>query len=288
MRAASAGLTLLVVALLAPAARAQDAPGRWSEGAIAVHARAERLHLRFVVARHDSTRIASQRACLDRVATRAGALTQVLEDRAALGGVSAGTLGDVGQQLDELEHVAREVCTRTSVRDGVVDVDVDRHPFSRRMPRDRAQLRLGIRYEAVPRVARGGYASVPSYALRGAFGGFVTEALRVEVTAGFTFLPPYGPSGSVGARALLTAPWSLLRIAVGLEAALVVAADRLGATQFGWLGVQLAIPVELAFEISEGFGLTITGGPVYTQAGEVRLDERAVGGAIGVSADIVL
>jgi len=288
VRAAAAGLTLVAIALFAPPARAQDAPGTWSEGAIAMHARAERLHLRFVIARHDPARLESQRACLDRVATRAGALTALLEDRATLGGVSAGTLGDVRRQLDELEDIAREICTRTSVRDGLVDVDVDRHPFARRMPRDRAQLRLGLRYEAVPRVARGGYAPVPSYAVRGAFGGFVTEALRVEVTAGFTFLPAYGPSGSLGLRALLTAPWSLFRLAAGLEASLIVASDRLGATQFGWLGVQLAVPVELAFEITESFGLTLTGGPIYTQAGAVRLDPRAISGTIGLLADFVL
>lgn len=289
MRALLLGLALWASGpSLGAAVRAQDAPGVWSPEARAIHRRAERVHLRLVLAHHEVERTAAQRECIDGVATRAGSLTRIIEDRAAQGGVSQGTLNDVGAQLDELETEFIELCLRTADNEGVVEVDMWRHPFARRMRRDRAQLRIGARFEMVPRVRRGGYALVPSYALRGAFGGFVTEALRVEATLALSYLVDYGPFGSLGVRALVVAPWSLLRLAIGLEAALIVASDRLGATNFGWVGVQIGIPAEVAFELSDTIGLTLIGGPMYTQAGEVRFDARSIGGSIGLLVDFVL
>lgn len=45
---------------------------------------------------------------------------------------------------------------------------------------------------------------------------------------------------------------------------------------------------ELGFEISDSFGLTVPGGPVYTQAGALRLDARAIGGQLGMLAELAL
>lgn len=140
----------------------------------------------------------------------------------------------------------------------------------------------------VPRVRRGGYALIPTFGARAALGGFVLPWLRVEATATLGWQPIYGPHGSVGARLLVTAPWSLFRIAMGLAASVVLAADRVGNIEFGWLGVQIELPLEVAWEISESFGLTLTGGPIYTQAGQVQVDARAIGFSAGIVAEVVL
>lgn len=274
-----------LLCLVPCSARAQSG---WTDEGVRLHGRASRLHLAWVFARHDLARLPSQRACFDDIASRVGALTRMLEDRAALGRMPRWSLRDAEAQLDALEETAAEVCTITRERDGDVDRELWRDPFLQRMPRDRAILRLGLRGEVTPRVARGGYAPVTGYAIQGALGVFVTPFLRVEGVASFAWLPPWGPWGSVGARAMLTAPWSLLRVAGGLAANVMLASDMVGGNGFCWLGFQLEIPLELGFEISDSFGLTVTGGPVYTQAGAVRLDPRAIGGQLGILAEIVL
>lgn len=265
------------------------AQGAWTEDGVRLHDRARRDHLAWILARHDLARLPSQRACFDRIASRAGALGRMLEDRVALGRVPEGSLVDTREQLDALEAAAEEECTVTRELDGELDRELWRDPFLRRMPRDRAILRLGTRFELAPRVIRGGYAQVSGYALRGALGVFVTEALRLEAVVAFAYLPPWGPWGSVGARAMLTAPWALFRVAGGLAASVILASDTLGGPNtFGWLGVQLELPIEVAFELSESFGLTVTGGPVYTQAGALRPDVRAIGFQLGAIAELVL
>ena len=123
---------------------------------------------------------------------------------------------------------------------------------------------------------------------RGALGVFVLPWLRVDGTASFSGLPDYGTYGSLGARAIATAPWSLFRLGVGIAASVVLAEDRFIGIAFGWLGVEVEVPLEIAWEITESFGLTLIGGPKYTQAGQVRAATQAIGFSLGVLADVVL
>lgn len=278
---------LLVLGVAIPRVAAQEG-SVWTPGAVRAHERANVDYGRWVRARHDLDRTPTQNACFDHIANRAGALTRMLEDRAELGRIPAWSVADTDRQLDDLEEEAVERCTLTNVVDAVTVVEVWRDPFMQRMPRDRALLRVGGRFEMVPRVQRGGYALTPAFGVLAALGGFVSPWLRVEGTVAFGWQPSYGPHGSVGARVLITAPWSLFRLGAGLAASVVLATDRLGNIEFGWLGLQIELPLELAWEISESLGITLTGGPIYTQAGQVRVDARALGFTAGLVAELVL
>lgn len=266
-------------------AQAQD---MWSEQALAVHARASADYGLWVWARHDLALLPMQRRCFDDIATQAGAVVRMLPERVAAGRIRRETVADAARRLSELEERAELQCTVVRRSEGDVDVDMSVDPLARRMRRDRVILRFGARYEGVPRVRRGGYAIVEAGMTRAAIGGFVLEGLRLEVTMGLGWLPIWGPAGALGGRAIVTAPWSIARIGVGVAASVVLAADRLGQFEFSWLGLQFEIPVELVFEISESFGLTMTGGPLFTQAGQLRLSERAISFTAGVLAEVVL
>lgn len=281
-------LALSTLALGASRANAQDVESVWTDDARAEHERATAVYGLWVRARHDLSKPTSQRECYDGVATRTGALLRMLEARAERGRIPEWSVHDMATQLDELEEYATEICTRTRVSDGDSELDLWQDPFRQRMPRDRAILRLGARFEVTPRMRAGGYGQISGYALRGALGGFVLPWLRVEATAALSWLPLYGPHGSIGARALITAPWSLLRIAGGLAVSVIGAADRFGRNEFGWLGLQIEVPLEVSFELNESVGLTLTGGPVFTQAGAVRPDARAIGGSLGLLVEVVL
>lgn len=274
---------ILAAAFLAPPASAQ-----WSPEALDAHVRARAAHLRYVRARHDPARLPSQRDCFELIASQAGALVRALEDRAAMGAMPEGAIDDANWQLDALASVASETCTRTREVDGNAQVELWRDPFEQRMRRDRVILRLSARMELAPRVRRAGYGIVPALAVRAAFGGFVVPWLRLEAIATAGWPPGYGPFGSAGARAMITAPWSLFRVGVGLAASIMVAADRLVNIEFGWAGFQLELPVEVAWEISESFGLTLVAAPIYTQAGEVRLSPQAIAASVELLAEIVL
>ncbi len=273
--AAFASGIALVACLVAPMSSAQ-AQGSWSERATRVHARASADYRRWVWARHDLELEPEQRRCFDDIATQVGAIVRMLPERVASGGIRPQTVADAARRLEALEADATFECTVVRRGEGQVELDVSRDPMAIRMPRDRAILRLGLRYAGVPRVVRAGYTIVSSFGLRGAIGGFALEWLRVEALVAGGWLPGWGPAGSFGARAMATAPWSIARLGIGVAASVVFATDRIGQIEFSWMGLQVEVPAELAFEMTETIGLTLTAGPIFTQAGQARPDERAI------------
>jgi hypothetical protein len=278
-------VTLCTAAVTSQAA-AQGAV--WTPEAEDAHRRADAAHARYIYALHDPDRSLEERRCYDDLASRAGGLVSMLEDRAAIGRIPEWAIEDTYTQLDALAHHADEVCTITRDVDGDTELEVGRSVFAPLMPRDRAVLRLGARIEMIPRVRFAGYGLLPWIAAAGSFGGFVVPWLRVEAIGSFSYMANYGAYGSLGARALVTAPWSLFRIAVGLGASAVLAQDRFGNIDFSWLGVQIELPVELGFELSKDFAITVIGGPMYTQPGQAPASWRAIGGSFTVAAEIVL
>ena len=285
-----APISVLTAALVvgAASARVDAQESVWTGAPETAHTRARSLHSRFVWARHDQRLLPSQRGCFDDLASRAGAQARQLEDRATLGRIPPWSIVDTHRQLDELEERARDQCTIIRDTDGEVERRSSRDPFMQRMPRDRAILRVGARFEMIPRVRRGAYALVPSAPLRGALGTFVVPWLRVEGLVALGWHPDTGPYGSVGGRAMITAPWALFRLGLGVEASVLIATDRLANIQFGWLGVQVGVPVEVTWELTDSFGLTLTGGMMYTQPGQAQPSVQAIGYHIGSLAEIVL
>lgn len=277
-----------VIVLIAAAPAAAQEESVWSGPARDAYARAEAAHARFVYARHDPDRPVLERQCMDYVATRAGALVRMLETRAELGRIPPWAIADTHRQLDELSAFASDVCARTRESEGETELHVGRSVFAQLMPRDRAILRVGARFEMVPRVRFAGYALLPWMALVGSFGGFVVPWLRVEAIGLFSYMVAYGAYGQLGARAMVTAPWSLLRLGVGLAVSAVLAQDRLANVEFGWLGIQIEIPLELGFEVTKDFGLSVIGGPMYTQPGSAPASWRGISGSIALTAEFLL
>lgn len=281
-------LIALALCAAAPSVGVAQARSVWSPEARATHDRASGEYLRWIRARHDLSRTREQRRCFDRVATRTGATLRELEHRAAVGRIPAANLRDIHARLDALRTTAREVCLLTRDEDGEVEVDFRRSPWISWMRRDRLVLRVGPRYELAPRVQRGGYAGGHTLPSEVALGGFFLEWLRVEAFVSFGWQPVYGPHGSLGIRAIATTSNAILRFGAGLGASVMLASDSIGAGNFGWVGFQIEVPIELGFELSDTVGLTLIGGPLYTQAGEVRPDPRALGLSGGLLFEVAL
>ncbi|MEO0323637.1 MAG: hypothetical protein AAF447_11825 [Myxococcota bacterium] len=234
-------------------------------------------HSHWVHQLYEPDQTPAQRACWDRIANRAGALTTILEERRALGPVKPGLLADVRRQLAALEHLAGGGCREERTTLGEVDVEFRGHPFRPRLRRTGLSLRAGYRYERVPR-AQTLYARTASHTLDLALGGFVLPWLRLEGTLRLGTAPEGGAHGAFGGRALLVAPWGLLRLSGGVGVALAMARDRQGNTAFGWVGPQLELPAEVGFELSERWGLSLTGGLLWTHPGQAPRSAAKLGG----------
>ncbi|MEM1415311.1 MAG: hypothetical protein AAGH15_10435 [Myxococcota bacterium] len=263
-----------LVPLAGPAA-AQRSEGGALESALA------RRHAHWVHQFHEPGMSDAQRACWNRIATRVGALTTLVEQRRALGPLPPRLMRSLREQVRWMDRLAGGGCREERTTEGEVEIDVRRHPFRPRMRRTGLTLRTGYRYELVPRAERL-YERTVGHALDLALGVFARPWLRLEGTLRLGTVPGIGMHGALGGRAMLVAPWGMLRLSGGVGLALAIARDRLGNEPFGWVGPQIELPVEIGFELSERFGLSLTGGLLWTQPGEAPRDPRTVAGFAGL------
>ena len=244
-----------------------------------------RRHSHWVHQIYEPDQTPTQRACWNRIASRANALTTILEERRAA--VRPGLVADIRRQLATLDRLAGGGCRDERRTEGEVEVEVRAHPFRPRMSRTGVTLRAGYRYELVPRAARL-YERTTAHTLDVAVGGFALSWLRLEGSLRLGTVPDFGPHGAVGARALIVAPWGLLRLSGGVGVAMALARDRRGNTSFGWVGSQVELPLEIGFELTEHLGLTLAGGLLWTQPGAAPRDSRTVGGFAGLLLEAAL
>ncbi|MGF1469935.1 MAG: hypothetical protein ACFCGT_27740 [Sandaracinaceae bacterium] len=243
-------------------------PGERPTGRIAADLEAEglRLYRDLLARRHDPGRSPRERECLETVLPQVSALLDAVAHRAAADRLDGRALERGGRTLGVLRAHAEDVCAVSRDTEGEVDVSSWREP---RLPRDTWILRLGGAWHLASRVQLGRYRALPrAGSLEAGLGGFPLPLLRVEGTFRAGWARWYGPFASLGVRALVTSDRRWLRVAAGLSLAGTLARDRAARNRFGWLGVVVGIPLEVAMEISDRFGLSASVTPTLTKPGD--------------------
>lgn len=233
-----------------------------------------------VMADLDRARVAGateQVTCLDDVLSQVSALLRTIEENERMNGARRAQLARRLSEADDDAVVCRSL-TRSGQGDTTVTSDGPgaarfRHPWMRR---DRPVLRVGLGWGQTPVFAGGGYVVKGGLELRAGLGGFVLPRVRLEVIGGVGLTATPGDAvkpatprvhALLGAQLLVTADLSIFRFAAGASVAAMVASERQLGNTFGWLGVELMVPVELGFELTESLAITLHGGPRWVRPG---------------------
>lgn len=225
--------------------------------------------------------------CLDDVLSQVSALLRTVEEGSTMVAARRAQLARRFEEADEAALVCRSLTTRGEGETTVTSDGPAARRFARPlMRRDRPVLRLGVGWGQTPVFSGGGYVVTSGLEVRVGLGGFVLPRLRLEAIGGFglTRTPADAVRSAtprlhslLGAQLLVTADLSIFRFAAGFSVAAMVATERQLANDFGWLGLELMVPVELGFELSPSLAITVVGGPRWVRPGDT---EFGVGGVL--------